>query len=428
MNVLLVTDSFPPNCGGSGWSTYELARGLRGRGHRVRVVKASAGTRGAERTQTFDGFEVIDYRAFAPPVPGVRNYFKNERLYRRLGKRLERLIADEQIEIVHGQHVLSCVPAVEAAKRAGIPAVCTIRDYWPVCYRSDLIHSARGRELCPGCARAAGLHAGRPRIGLTSLATYSVRTYIASNLRRKQKALLDAGAVIAVSSKIGADLVERAPDLAKARILIIPNPVDTTELLQRAGPAPPMAGPYALYVGKLAPNKGTSYLVDVVRRAELDWPLVIVGDGPDRVALEKAAAHSGRDIRFTGWLDPAGTATWLSHASLLIFPSSGPESLSRVLIEASALGRPIAAMNTGGTPDVIRDEVTGLLSETPEELAGDVRRLRSDAQLRERLGAAAAAHAREQFEASSVVTRVEALYRELVSPQGLDYGPNDGTR
>src|SRR5688572_24195103 len=147
MRLLIATDSFPPKCGGSGWSTYELARGLRSRGHRVRVVKASSGVRGSERTTTFDGFEVIDYRAFAPPVPGVRNYFKNERLYRGLAKRLGGLIADEKIDIVHGQHVLSCVPAVEAAKRARVPAVCTIRDYWPVCYRSDLIHSARGREL-----------------------------------------------------------------------------------------------------------------------------------------------------------------------------------------------------------------------------------------------------------------------------------------
>ncbi len=154
--------------------------------------------------------------------------------------------------------------------------------------------------------------------------------------------------------------------------------------------------------------------MNVVRRAELDWPLVIVGDGPDREALEKEAAHSGRDIRFVGWQDQAATANWLSHASMLIFPSSGPESLSRVLIEASAAGVPIAAMNTGGTADIVADEITGLLSNTLEELATDVRRLRSDAQLRGRLAEAAAAQARKKFEAASVVERVEQLYRRIV--------------
>jgi glycogen(starch) synthase len=108
------------------------------------------------------------------------------------------------------------------------------------------------------------------------------------------------------------------------------------------------------------------------------------------------------------------TAAWLAHASLLIFPSRGPESLSRVLIEASALGVPIAAMNTGGTPDIITHEVTGLLSSTPEALAADVRRLRDDEPLRRRLGDAARRHAERGFDAPAVVERVERIYRDLV--------------
>src|SRR5262245_38312113 len=415
MNVLLVTDSFPPKCGGSGWSTYELARGLRERGHHVLVVKVTGATVGSEKETAYDGLRVIEYRTFAPPVPGVRNYLKNERLYRHLTKRLEKLIADERIDVVHGQHVLSCPPSVDAAKRVGIPSVCTIRDYWPVCYRSDLIHTRSSLELCPDCARAAGLHAGRPRIGATGLARAVAKSYLKSNMRRKQQALLDAGAVVAVSSKIAADLKARAPVLERARFEVIPNPVNTSAVRERSQTTPPIGGPYALYVGKLAPNKGTSYLIDVVKNAELDWPLIIVGDGPDRVTLEKAAAHSGRDIRFTGWLNPTETAIWIAHAAILLFPSSGPESLSRVLIEASALGVAIAAMNTGGTPDIIVDEVTGLLSETPGELAADVKRLRSDAQLREKLGGAAAEHAERKFEATSVVAQVEALYERLIN-------------
>ena len=69
---------------------------------------------------------------------------------------------------------------------------------------------------------------------------------------------------------------------------------------------------------------------------------------------------------------------------MLIFPSRGPESLSRVLIEASALGVPIAAMDTGGTRDIVEPGVTGLLSTSPEGLAADVRRLRQDEALRRR--------------------------------------------
>ena len=105
----------------------------------------------------------------------------------------------------------------------------------------------------------------------------------------------------------------------------------------------------------------------------------------------------------------------MAHASMLIFPSRGPESLSRVLIEASALGLPIAAMNTGGTPDIVIDEQTGLLSASPEELAVDVRRLREDDALRRRLGAAARSRAESQFDSPAVVARIERLYAELVA-------------
>src|SRR5436305_13257893 len=102
-----------------------------------------------------------------------------------------------------------------------------------------------------------------------------------------------------------------------------------------------MQGPYALYVGKLAPNKGTRHLVPVVERAGLDWPLVIAGTGPEHQAIAAAAARSDRHVRMIGWTDRLTTTAWMAHASMLIFPSRGPESLSRVLIEASSLGVPI---------------------------------------------------------------------------------------
>ncbi|MEO5897778.1 MAG: glycosyltransferase family 4 protein [Vicinamibacterales bacterium] len=415
MNVLLVTDSFPPVCGGSGWSTYELAAGLRRRGHAVVVVKITAGGSGRDGTTEYDGLPVIECHFYAPSVPGIRNYFKNERLYARLTPRLEQLIAEHRIDLVHGQHVLSTPPAIAAARRAGIPSVATVRDYWPVCYRSDLIHSRQTRVLCPGCAQAAAVQHGRPSLGAFGLATQLVRNYLRANLRRKQEALVSADAVIAVSSRISADLQTRIPDLSPSRLHLIPNPVDTEAVLRRAATERPLASPYALYAGKLAPNKGTSYLPEVVTRAQLDWPLVIVGDGPDRASLERAANASGHQVRFTGWQDPSQTATWMAHAAMLIFPSQGPESLSRVLIEASALGVPIAAMNTGGTTDIIKDEVSGLLSNTADELATDVTRLRNDAGLRRRLGQAAVEHARATFDAASVVARIETLYATLVT-------------
>jgi len=310
--------------------------------------------------------------------------------------------------------VMTGVPSVAAAERRGIPSVCTIRDYWPVCYWSDLIHTTEGLALCPQCSAAMMTRCVRPHAQALWPAAVPMIPYMRGNLRRKQRGIGSADAIVAVSSTIAADLRARSPEIAAARVEIIPNPVNVQALRETAAAtAAPVGGPYALYLGKLAPNKGTAGLVRVVERAELDWPLLIAGDGPDRQAVDRDAAQSQHDIRLLGWVGQRDAAALLAHASMLIFPSRGPESLSRVLIEASALGVPIAAMHTGGTGDIVADEETGLLSSTPEELADDVRRLRGDPELRARLGAAARTRAERRFDAPAVVARMEALYLDL---------------
>lgn len=416
MRILLATDAFPPVAGGSGWSTYELARGLRSRGHEVLVVRPRPGTRESVREISYDNLRVIEVGAPAPPLPYVRNYFKNERLYARLANVLADIIVRESIDIVHGQHVLTCLPSIEAAHRTRRRAVCTVRDYWPVCYWSDLIHTRDEAVLCPGCSAGMMVRCIQPRAGAAWPLAVPMIPYMRRNLARKREGLSAADAVIAVSSTIASDLRARAPELAGTRMDVIPNPVDIGDLRARAASLPrPIVERYALYLGKLAPNKGTIHLMDVARLAGLTWPLVIVGDGPERPALEAQARASAMDVRFTGWVDRPSATAWLAHASVLIFTSRGPESLSRVLIEASALGVPIAAMNTGGTPDIVEDEVTGLLSVTAGELAADVKRLVSDEDLRARFGTAARERA-QRFDAATVVARVEQLYLDLGRP------------
>jgi glycogen synthase len=414
MRILIATDSFPPNCGGSGWSTYELAKGLRARGHHVILVQPRPGQ--AHGSREHDGFRVEEFGASAPGVPFVRNYFKNERLYGRLTVHLRDIIRRDGVDVVHGQHVLTGPPGVAAAREAGIPAVCTVRDYWPACYWSDLIHDFSSDALCPGCSARMMTRCLRPRAGAFWPLTLPAIPYMRANLGRKQAWLCAADAVIAVSSAITADLRTRVPGLAGTRLVTIPNPVDL-DGVRAAGSAgsAPLDRPYAVYVGKLAPNKGVMKLLPALERADLRWPFIIVGDGPERGALEQRFKAGVRDVRFTGWVPRGEALRWLGHASLLVFPSHGPESLSRVLLEASALGVPIAAMDTGGTRDIVRHGVTGLLSDTPETLGRDVARLAADPARAAALAAAARDHVERTFASPRVVERVEALYGEIAA-------------
>ena len=428
MRILIPTDAFPPVCGGSGWSTYELARGLRARGHAVDIVQPVPGQPAGVTEAEYDGFTVRRFGAPAPDVPYLRNYYKSERLTRSLTIYLSTLLRWQTYDIVHAQHVMTTVAAIEAARQAHVPAVATVRDYWPVCYWSDLLRTSDGLELCPACTVENMRVCIQPRAGALWPLALPMIPYMRANLAAKRSGLAGADVVIAVSTRIAADLRARAPQLLHTRMEVIPNPVDIASLRAAAKdglPAEAVANaaerktedgstePYALYLGKIAPNKGTSYLIDVITRAGLPWKLIVAGDGPDRAALERAARAAGRRVEFTGWADKHTAARLLGGASLVIFPSRGPESLSRVLIEASALGVAIAAMDTGGTRDIIEPGVTGLLSTSPEGLADDVRRLAADAALRARLGEAARRKVEREFDAPAVVERIERLYREL---------------
>jgi glycosyltransferase involved in cell wall biosynthesis len=418
LRVLIVTDAFPPLCGGSGWSTWELTRGLVALGHHVEVVKIDTRGRAGVDEQPYHGVRVTRFRRHATTLPVLRNVAKNERLWGALTEYLTTRLAAGAFDVVHGQHVMSTVPAIRAAAATGTAAVATVRDYWPVCYWSDLIVDPSGRSLCPACSAGMMTRCVRPRAGAATPAAFALIPYMRANLSTKRRALAQASAVIAVSRAIASDLARRAPELAATPLFTIPNPVDMRELDAIHADAPrPMAGDYVLYAGKLAPNKGVQFLLDAYARAGLSWPLVIAGDGPLRATLEADARARQIDVRLLGWLSRTDTWGWMRHATLLAFPSYGPESLSRVLIEAAALGVPIAAMETGGTADILQPGVTALLSNDAAGFAADLARLGEDVALRAALGAAARRDVRTRFDASSVVGQVERVYRSLRQPR-----------
>jgi glycosyltransferase involved in cell wall biosynthesis len=169
----------------------------------------------------------------------------------------------------------------------------------------------------------------------------------------------------------------------------------------------------------VAASSGARLLLPAAERARLPWPLVVVGDGAARAQMEADARRLGRDVRLLGWLARDEALAWLGHASVLVFPSYGPESLSRVLLEAGALGVPTAAMNTGGTPDIVRHGITGLLSRNLEELGRHVATLVTDRALADRLGRAAREHVDGTFATPRVVERIERLYQELCATSHL---------
>ena len=203
-----------------------------------------------------------------------------------------------------------------------------------------------------------------------------------------------------------------------ARIEIIPNPVDIAACV-RAPPRPRrrLPGPYALYVGKLAPNKGTEHLVDVVeQRRTSTGRSSSSATGPVARASRPRRVQSSQDVRFTGWIDQAGDRGVAGARLAAGLPVARTGVAEPRALEASALGVPIAAMNTGGTrrhrrPRRDRAAVGhagGARATTSRRLARTTSC--GSASVRRR-----GATPKQHFDAAAVVARVEALYARCCS-------------
>jgi len=148
-------------------------------------------------------------------------------------------------------------------------------------------------------------------------------------------------------------------------------------------------------VGRLSPEKGQLGLVDafaLARRRGLDAELVLVGDGPDRAAVEARIAAAGleRHVKLLGRQPEARTLEETGRSDILVL-ASFMEGLPVVLMEAMALGVPVIAPVVAGIPELVEHGETGLLFTAGDwdQLAERMRTLGADAALRARLAAAA---------------------------------------
>jgi glycosyltransferase involved in cell wall biosynthesis len=153
----------------------------------------------------------------------------------------------------------------------------------------------------------------------------------------------------------------------------------------------------AVFVGRLVSDKGARFAVEAIaalRDAGRPMPLSLVGEGPERAALEAEVRARGLSglVHFAGRLPPGEVAALLRRARYLLVPSLWEEPFGIVALEGIACGCLVVATDGGGLADAVGD--CGLLVPRGDAgaLARAITRLEEDATLRARLAAARAAH------------------------------------
>ena len=305
---------------------------------------------------------------------------------------------------MHAQHSLSALGALAGDEPARVAV--TVRDHWPVCFWSTRI--SRG-ALCPSCGLVPMTRCVQGRVGAPAPFSWGALPYMAGDLLAKRAALRRAGATLAVSEAIASEL--RAAGIP--RVEVLPNIVDPVEAraLAEAAPSFPLPDRFVLFVGKLEENKGARLLVPALAASGHKLPLVVLGEGSLAHAVRYEAAAAGIPLVNRGWAEREDVLRTLARAEALVFPALWPEPLSRVLLEALALGVPAAAMDTGGTAEILLDG-SGLLAGDVPGLGAALGRLLGDAALRRETSERARARSRA-FAPEALVPRYEAVYRRL---------------
>ncbi len=264
----------------------------------------------------------------------------------------KRVVADAidrfRPDVVHVHNFFPLLsPAVfDVCRQRRVPAVVTLHNYRTICTGGMLLRDGR---VCHKCLDHGHVWGVAHRCYRGSLPGSLASSYMIARHQRRGTWTRPGLRLIALTQFARTLFTQAGFDAS--RIDVKPN------FMADPGapdPATPRAG--LLYVGRLSREKGVGVLLDAV--AGTGVRLRIVGDGPDRVALEaRAPGH----VAFLGALSRVDVLREMANAQALVVPSLWYEGFPMVVVEAFAQGTPVIASEIGGLAEVVSAGRTGAL-------------------------------------------------------------------
>jgi FkbM family methyltransferase len=267
-------------------------------------------------------------------------------------REFSKLLAEERPQLVHVHNTFVMIsPSVYlACEQANIPVVQTLHNYRLICPAAGLFRDGHVCEECVDHSLRRSVRHGCYRN--SRLATASVATMLAVH-RRRHTWDEKVNAYIALTEFARSKFEQGGLPLDK--LFVKPNFVD---------PDPGASfdeGKYAIFVGRLSPEKQVNTLLTAWKRLGNRVPLLIVGDGPERKQLELRAAHLGLTrVCFLGRLTRQEAIGKMKDACALLVPSECYETFNLTIAEAFACGTPVICTRLGAMQEIVQDSRTGL--------------------------------------------------------------------
>ena len=399
----IVTDALPSTSAGYTIRTQEIAVAQRFAGLDPHVTTrigfpVTAGAIDGRKTVTVDG---VPYHRLLPwLMPG-----RMDRLYRAHLHRAARLTGRLRPAVLHAaSNYANAVIALALRDATGLPVVYEVRGFWEDTWLSR--H-----------ATSAGLKQSDRYVRTRALET---------------RCMTDADLVVTLGEAMREEIIERG--VPAGNVVIVPNGVseeflrplpDGAALRASLGVKP---GEHVVgLVSSLVAHEGIGTLLEAVKILNdrgVSARALIVGDGPERTALQRRAADLGLDAIFTGRVPSAKVRDYHAALDVFVVPRT-PDRVCQLVtplkpVEAMASGLPVVVSDVRALAEIVRDRETGVLSPSLDagELADRLQQLLASPDLRAKLGANARDWvARDRTWAHNAVRYREA-YAALLSPPG----------
>ena len=410
MRILMLAQFYPPAIGGEERHVRNLSIDLAARGHDVSV--ATLWHKGFPQFEIDQGvrihrirgtiqrmgmlFSENDHR-HAPPFPDPEALWA-----------LRRIILQECPDIIHAHNwIVHSFTPLKVWSRAKL--VVTLHDYSLVCVQKRLTYQ---REICNGPTLTKCLKCATDFYGAVKGPTTTLANRVWGKVERQTVDMF-----LPVSQAVA-----EGTQLAKYEVpyRIIPNfiPDNLSILCNDADPllAHLPREDFLLFVGDVKRDKGVEVLLRAFAEMRSQVPLVLIG----RPANDLSIDFPPNALALQSWPHEAVISAW-KRCTIALTPSIWHDPCPTVAMEAMSVGKPVIASRIGGLVDIVIDGETGFLVPPGDHqaLREAMQSLLDDPVQRERMGNVAKQRIVE-FQAKTVVPRIEQVYQELLEVDSID--------
>jgi glycosyltransferase involved in cell wall biosynthesis len=433
MKVCIVSEFFPPRIlGGGEYAAYNIGRGLAAFGHEVNVLTSHPhsllphdSSRDLPIHEFKDGMNIhriLGVKTLRFKFIDLTAFCRHEFFFIHSLLTLLIFFSRTKPDIIHAMNIESIPPSVLAARICGIPVVVTVNSSAVKCLKGDRLdlngnvcNIKCGIFVSKNCmlTQFFSLRSWRGLLFLEAFLWWSMIKFF---IRHSNK-------IIAISRFIRNSLIQDGFQAEKIRLtpeFFDPNFGKSQSHIEGDEKAfnRYSDNKIVLYPGAVFDSrKGSDVLLEaipMVLRRVPNTKFVITGIVPDEQREEIMKRNLHDSVIFVGLVSREKLPLIYEQADLVVCPSVVPEAFGLVILEAMSMKKPVVASRIGGIPDIISNEVNGLLvtPSDPNDLAKAIIRLLTDEQLAKRLSQLGSRMV-ERFSERTILNKLTTVYQEL---------------